>query len=121
MVVISADGKGIVMRPQALRPGTAKAAVSKKLRARLSKGERPYGKRMAEVGAVYEVSRVPCQSSRIWQPPAFVDVPGVGRKLRHRLLMDPIVAPYVFLVDICRDEHAVAQTDSDVAIFTRHG
>jgi hypothetical protein len=59
LVVISADGKGIVMRPEALRPGTAKAAASKKLHARLSKGERPYRKRMAEVGAVYEVSPVP--------------------------------------------------------------
>ena len=59
VVVISADGKGIVMRPEALRPGTAKAAASKKLRARLSKGERPYRKRMAEVGAVYEVSPAP--------------------------------------------------------------
>ena len=59
VVVISADGKGIVMRPGALRPGTAKAAASKKLSARLSKGERPYRKRMAEIGAVYEVSPVP--------------------------------------------------------------
>jgi len=59
LVVISADGKGIVMRPEALGPGTAKAAASKKLHARLSKGERPYRKRMAEVGAVYEVSPVP--------------------------------------------------------------
>ena len=58
VVVISADGKGIVMRPEALRPATAKAAASKKLATRLSKGERRYRKRMAEVGAVYEVSPV---------------------------------------------------------------
>jgi hypothetical protein len=58
VVVISADGKGIVMRPDALRPATAKAAASNKLAAHLSKGERRYRKRMAEVGAVYEVTPV---------------------------------------------------------------
>ena len=50
VLVVSADGKGIVMRPEALRPGTAKAAAPKKLPARLSKGERPYRKRMAVMG-----------------------------------------------------------------------
>lgn len=58
VLVISADGKGVVMRPEALRPATAKAAASKKLATRLSKGERPYRKRMAEVGAVYDISPV---------------------------------------------------------------
>jgi hypothetical protein len=59
ILVISADGKGIVMRPEGLRPGTAKAAASKKIATRLSKGERPYRTRMAEVGAVYDLSPVP--------------------------------------------------------------
>jgi len=58
VLVISADGKGIVMRPDALRPATAAAAMSKKLGTRLSKGERRYRKRMAEVGAVYDISPV---------------------------------------------------------------
>ena len=56
MLVISADGKGIVMRPDALRPATAKAAASRKITTRLSKGERRYRKRMAEVGAVYDIT-----------------------------------------------------------------
>jgi hypothetical protein len=59
VLVISADGKGIAMRPDALRPATAKAAASKKLLGHLSKPERPYKKRMAELGAVYDVSPVP--------------------------------------------------------------
>jgi hypothetical protein len=59
VVVISADGKGIVMRPAALRPVTAARASSKKLATRLSKGETRYRKRMAEVGAVYAVVPVP--------------------------------------------------------------
>jgi hypothetical protein len=61
VLVISADGKGIVMRPQALRPATrAKAAAaSHKLTCRLSKGEKRNRKRLAEVGAVYDVRPVP--------------------------------------------------------------
>jgi hypothetical protein len=61
VLVISADGKGIVMRPGALRPQTAKAAqrASPKLKTRLSKGEKRNRKRIAEVGAVYEVTPAP--------------------------------------------------------------
>ena len=60
MLVLSADGKGIVMRPDALRPATAKAAASAttKLSTRLSKGEKRNRKRLAEVGAVYDVDPV---------------------------------------------------------------
>jgi hypothetical protein len=61
VIVISADGKGIVMRPGSLRPATAEAAAKtdRKLKGRLSKGEKRNRKRMAEVGAVYTVAPVP--------------------------------------------------------------
>jgi hypothetical protein len=61
VVVLSVDAKGIVMRPEALRPATAKAAAeaTNKLSARLSKGEKANRKRLAEVGAVYDVTPVP--------------------------------------------------------------
>jgi hypothetical protein len=61
VLVISADGKGIVMRPEALRPATAAKAqaASHKLTCRLSKGEKRNRKRLAEVGAVYDVTPVP--------------------------------------------------------------
>lgn len=57
-LVLSADGKGIVMRPDSLREATAKAAAAatNKLATRLSKGEKRNRKRMAEVGAVYDVT-----------------------------------------------------------------
>ena len=60
VLVLSADGKGIVMRPDALRPATAKAAgrATVKLKTRLSRGEKHNRKRMAEVGAVYDVTPV---------------------------------------------------------------
>jgi hypothetical protein len=61
VLALSADGKGIVVRPGALRPATAKAAgkAKAKLKTRLSKGEKRARKRIAEVGAVYDVAPVP--------------------------------------------------------------
>lgn len=58
ILVLSADGKGIVMRPDALRPATRKAAEGSKakLASRLSKGEKRGRKRMAEDGAVYDIT-----------------------------------------------------------------
>ena len=57
VLVLSADGKGIVMRAEALREATARAAqrASPKLKTRLSKGEKANRKRIAEVGAVYDL------------------------------------------------------------------
>ena len=60
-LVLSCDGKGVVMRPGALRPETRRAAqrASHKLSTRLSRGEKRDRKRLAEVGAVYEIKPVP--------------------------------------------------------------
>jgi hypothetical protein len=56
VLVISCDGKGIVMRPDGLRECTKQAAMkSKKLNSRLSQGEKKDRKRMALVAAVYTV------------------------------------------------------------------
>ena len=57
ILVISADGKGIVMRHEDLREATRKAAEKKssKLDKRLSKGEKKNRKRMSTVAAVYTV------------------------------------------------------------------
>ena len=58
---LQADGKGIVMRPGSLRPGTAARAAqtSTKLTTRLSPGEKHGRKRMAEVVAVYDLDPAP--------------------------------------------------------------
>jgi hypothetical protein len=77
-LVISADGKGIVMRPEALRPQTARKAqaATTKLKTRLSKGEKRNRKRLAEVGAVYDLAPVPRRATDVMggektgQPPA---------------------------------------------------
>lgn len=60
LLVLQVDGKGVVMRPEALRPATAKAAAEAvpKLATRTSRGEKRSRKRMAEVGAVYDAAPV---------------------------------------------------------------
>jgi hypothetical protein len=60
-LVLSVDGKGVVMRPESLRESTRRAAASSghKLATRLSAGEKRNRKRMAEVGAVYDCDPVP--------------------------------------------------------------
>jgi hypothetical protein len=56
-LVLSTDAKGIVMIPDALREDTKKKAASTvhKLETRLSKGEKPNRKRMAQVAVIYDV------------------------------------------------------------------
>ena len=60
-LVLTFDGKGIVMLPGALRPATAKAAAAaeSKLATRLSPGEKNGRKRMAELACVYDAAPVP--------------------------------------------------------------
>lgn len=54
LLVLTFDGKGIVMRSEGLRECTKKAALkAKKLNSRLSAGEKKDRKRMAQVAAVY--------------------------------------------------------------------
>jgi len=60
-LVLTFDGKGIVMLPEALRPATAKAAAAAegKLATRLSPGEKHGRKRIAELACVYDAVPVP--------------------------------------------------------------
>lgn len=55
-LVLTFDGKGVVMRPGSLRAVTAKAAAAaeNKLGTRLSRGEKRNRKRMAEIACVYD-------------------------------------------------------------------
>lgn len=58
LMILSFDGKGVVMRHQDLREATRKAAESRqrKLTKRLSKGEKRHARRMATVAAVYTIA-----------------------------------------------------------------
>jgi hypothetical protein len=71
-LVLTFDGKGIVMLPEALRPATAKAAAAAqgKLATRLSPGEKNGRKRMAELACVYDAAPVPRTPEEIISTPA---------------------------------------------------
>ena len=71
-LVLTFDGKGIVMLPGALRPATAKAAASAEgsLATRLSPGEKNGRKRMAELACVYDAAPVPRTPEDIISTPA---------------------------------------------------
>jgi len=81
-LVLSCDGKGVVMRPAALRPATAKAATSRKLVTRLSKGEQRHRKRMAEVGCVYDCAPAPRTPADILPAPNQVAHPAAAGHAR---------------------------------------
>ncbi len=92
-LVISADGKGIVMRPDSLREQTAKAAAAaaNKLTTRLSKGEKRNRKRMAEVGAVYDVTPVPRSPHDVMAPKAGEEHPPEAPKAKNKWLTASVV------------------------------
>jgi len=71
-LVLTFDGKGIVMLPGALRPATAKAAAAAegKLATRLSPGEKNGRKRTAELACVYDAAPVPRTPEDIISTPA---------------------------------------------------
>jgi hypothetical protein len=61
-LILSFDGKGIVMRPEYLRADTRKAAEAKggnKMKTRLAVGEKLGRKRMAMIGALYDADPAP--------------------------------------------------------------
>jgi hypothetical protein len=57
ILVLTVDGKGVVMRPEDLREATQKAAATRSttFTARLGRGRRRHAKRMASVAAVYTI------------------------------------------------------------------
>ena len=70
LLVLSADCKGIVMRPGALRAATAKAAAKLgKMRTRLSAGEKANRKRMACLAAVYDARPAQRRPHDVIAPP----------------------------------------------------
>jgi hypothetical protein len=74
VLVLEADGKGIKMLPGSLRPETARNAARAvpKQDGRLSRGEVRTRKRMAEAGAVFEITPVPRTADDILPVPGAV-------------------------------------------------
>src|SRR6266849_4523578 len=87
LLVLSADGKGIVMRPEGLRPATRRAAEGKRrgrgvFRTRLASGEKPCRKRMATLACVY------CAAPAVRRPHDVIAVPG-GRSGQREVRRGP--------------------------------
>ncbi len=93
LLILSADGKGVVMRPDALRPATAKvaAASDQKLSTRLSKGEKANRKRMAEVAAVYDATPVPRTPDDVLRASGQTADPRPAPNAKHKWLMASVV------------------------------
>jgi len=105
VLVLSCDGKGIVMRPAALRPATAKAATSRKLATRLSKGEQRHRKRLAEVGCVYDCAPVPRTPGDILPAPDQPHPPGhSGPRARGKWLVASVTADAARVIGQVFDE-----------------
>ncbi|MFD9320073.1 hypothetical protein ACFWDQ_20755 [Streptomyces sp. NPDC060053] len=71
LLVLSVDGKGIVMRPGHLREATRKAAerATRTFRTRLSTGEKTCRKRMATLAVVHDADPAPRRPHDIIAPP----------------------------------------------------
>jgi hypothetical protein len=110
LLVLSVDGKGIVMRPEALRRATAKAAARRipAFRTRLAAGEKTCRKRMATLGVVYDAE----PASR--RPHDVIAVPG-GRHGPRPPRAGPHAARKWLCGSVITDAHAVIEKVFDHA------
>ncbi|MFI0243046.1 ISKra4 family transposase [Streptomyces sp. NPDC016845] len=71
LLVLQVDGKGIVMRPEALWPATFKAHLTARrtMRTRLAPGEKPHRKRMATLACVFDADPAPRRPHDVIAPP----------------------------------------------------
>ena len=87
LLVLSVDGKGVVMRPEALREETRKAAAAKgagPYRTRLAGGEKQGRKRMATLGVVYDANPAPRRPHDVLAPAITLHADGAGAARRRR-------------------------------------
>jgi hypothetical protein len=101
LLVLSADGKGIVMRPEGLRPATRRAATGKKrgrgvFRTRLASGEKPCRTRMATLACVYDAAPAPRR------PHDVIAVPG-GRNGKREIRRGPHATARWLTGSVARD------------------
>jgi hypothetical protein len=86
-LIMSQDGKGIVMRTKGLREATRKAAErgEHKVKTRLSQGEKRNRKRMAMVAAVYSVAPHVRSPEAVMQADEEAQCRSLSRKMSHYL------------------------------------
>jgi len=99
LLVLQVDGKGVVMRPEALREATRKAAAKAAAsgrRGRLAPGEKPNRKRMATVACVFDVHPAPRRPHDVIGPPEGRSgdrVPRPRPRARNKWLTASLVHP----------------------------
>jgi hypothetical protein len=96
VLALSCDGKGIVVLPGQMRADTARKARKKpgpKQDGRLSRGEVRNRKRMAEAGAVFDLTPVPRTTWNILPPPGpRPGPPPAAPKARHKWVTASVAA-----------------------------
>ncbi|MFI5987906.1 ISKra4 family transposase, partial [Streptomyces sp. NPDC051555] len=97
-LVLQVDGKGIAMRPEALRPATLKAHLAGKraMRTRLAPGEKPHRKRMATLACVFDADPAPRRPHDIIAPPegrSGTRPPRPGPKAQAKWLTGSVIQP----------------------------
>ncbi|MFJ8929945.1 ISKra4 family transposase [Streptomyces sp. NPDC102364] len=98
-LVIQVDGKGVVMRPEALREATRRAAAKTAAagrRGRLAPGEKPNRKRMATVACVFDTAPAPRRPHDIVHPPggrSEARPPRPGPKAQHKWCTASVIHP----------------------------
>ncbi|MGW0673180.1 ISKra4 family transposase [Streptomyces sp. NPDC002746] len=97
-LVLQVDGKGIAMRPEALRPATLKARPNtlRAMRTRLAPGEKPHRKRMAHAGLRFDADPAPRRPHDIIAPPngrSGTRLPRPGPKARAKWLTGSVIHP----------------------------
>jgi hypothetical protein len=110
LLVLSVDAKGIVMRPEALRPATRKAATraTSTFRTRLAAGEKANRKRMATLAGVYDAVPAPRR------PHDVIAVPG-GRSDQRPVRPGPHAAAKWLTGSVEADSQAVIAAAFDQA------
>ncbi|MEU2624941.1 ISKra4 family transposase [Streptomyces sp. NPDC007157] len=98
-LVIQIDGKGVVMRPEALREATRRAAAKSAAagrRGRLAPGEKPDRKRMATVACVFDAVPAPRRPHDIVHPPggrSKTRPPRQGPKAKRKWCTASVIRP----------------------------
>lgn len=86
LLCLSVDGKGVVMRPDALTEATRKAAAAKgrsTYHTRLASGEKPARKRMATLGVVYDADPAPRRPHDVLTPAITLSTDSDGPRRRQ--------------------------------------
>jgi len=115
VLVVSVDGKGVVMRPEALREATLKAAEAKgpgPYRTRLASGEKQGRKRMATLGVVYDAEPAPRRAHDVIAVPAAT---AEGRSGQRRPRLGPNAQAKWLTGSVTADSEQVIQAVFDQA------